>query len=124
MFFKKPSFYVKLYKNKAEVINIDTSVSISKIANKPFSNSRSIIADYNTFELFLRELIHDVGINPKQKDTFNLLIQVMEKYKDDLSMVEKRALLDSGENIGGKLTKLYLGNYELSLGQARSELNK
>ena len=59
--------YVKLMKNRIEVKHIQSGKIISKTSEKPFSNDRLIIANYEIAESLLKDIIHYLFI----KKTFD-----------------------------------------------------
>jgi hypothetical protein len=123
--FRSIPFYVKLYKNKIEIVRLDDRNALTREASDNFSNERLIVADFSKFEHFLRSTLKE--LLPKTfllQPTLKLLFHVMEDLEGELSTVEKRVLLDSGEHAGGKIVRVYQGKHELSVGQALEELNK
>ena len=100
--FKRTPIYIKLFKNRIEIINLETGEIISRESVKPFSTQRFIIADFNNANALIRNIIVDLlprkSIFPRQT---KILIQQVESVEGGLSEIEKRALRDLGEMAGG-----------------------
>lgn len=119
--FKRTPIYIKLFKNRIEIVNLDTGETISRESIEPFSTQRFIIADFNKADALIRNIINDIlprkSIFPRQT---KILIQQVESVEGGLSEIEKRALRDLGEMAGGTPVILIdhfrlLGNTEASL---------
>ena len=100
--FKRTPIYVKLSKNKVQIVNLETGETISRESSEPFSTHRFIIADFNKADDLIRNIINDLlprkGIFPRQ---IKILIQQVESVEGSLAEIEKRALRDLGEMAGG-----------------------
>lgn len=100
--FKRTPVYIKLFKNKVGLLNLETGESIAREAIEPFSNERFIIADFNSANVTIRsaldELIPKRRFFPRQ---IKVLIQQVVELEGGLSEIEKRALRDLGEMAGG-----------------------
>lgn len=119
--FKRSPVYIKLSKNRVEIINLETGEAISRQAVEPFSTERFIIADFNRADTLIRSVMNELfpkkGILPRQT---KILIQQVESVEGGLSEIEKRALRDLGEMAGATLVILIdhfrpLSNVEASL---------
>lgn len=119
--FKRTPIYIKLSKNRIEIVNLETGETISREPIEPFSTQRFIIADFNKADALIRNIINDLlpkkSIFPRQT---KILIQQVENVEGGLSEIEKRALRDLGEMAGGTSVILIdhfrpLGNTEASL---------
>ena len=100
--FKRTPIYIKLLKNRIEIVNLDTGETISREPVEPFSTQRFMIADFNKADALIRNIINDLvprkSIFPRQT---KILIQQTESAEGGLSEIEKRALRDLGEMAGG-----------------------
>ena len=100
--FKRTPVYIKVFKNRAEIINLETGETISGNATDTFSNDRFIIADFHKANALIRSIMNDLlprkSIFPRQ---VKVIIQQLESVEGGLSEIEKRALRDLGEMAGG-----------------------
>jgi hypothetical protein len=100
--FKRTPVYIKLFRNKVEIVNLKTGETISRESTEPFSTQRSITADVNKADALIRNVLKDLlpkkNIFPRQT---KILIQQVENVEGGLSEIEKRALRDLGEMAGG-----------------------
>jgi len=100
--FKRTPIYIKLSKNRIEIVNLETLEKISRESVEPFSTERLIIADFNKAEALIRNIIEDLlprkSIFPRQT---KILIQQAESVEGGLSELEKRGLRDLAEMAGG-----------------------
>ena len=119
--FKRTPVYIKLSKNRIEIVNLETGETISRESSEPFSTNRFIIADFNTADALIRNIMNELlprkGILPRQT---KILIQQVESVEGGLAEIEKRALRDLGEMAGGTTVILLehfrpLSNAEASL---------
>lgn len=113
-FWSYNTFYIQLYKNRVVIKHIETSRTISRESPKEFSNNRSVIADYETLESFLKAVLNEFVNSSWFGRLQKFLIHVREEGLDDLSPVETRALLDSAEKTGAKIVAVHEGKDELS----------
>ena len=100
--FKRIPIYIKLFKNRIEIVNLETEEKLSRESAEPFSTQRFIIADFNKADALIRNILNDLlpgkSIFPRQT---KILIQQVESVEGGLSEIEKRALRDLGEMAGG-----------------------
>lgn len=100
--FKRTPVYIKLFKNRIEIINLETGEKISRESLEIFSTQRFIIADFNKANALIKDILNDLlprkSVFPRQT---KILIQQVENVEGGLSEIEKRALRDLGEMAGG-----------------------
>lgn len=121
--FKAIPIYLKIYINKIEVIRLDSEELSQVISTEPFSSNRLCVSDYNVAELTIRNTINDLV---KQRKfwgySFRILIHQLDKIEGGLSQIEKRALRDIGEQVGGSYVIIYEGEKPLSIEEAKIEI--
>lgn len=121
--FKAIPIYIKIYINKIEVIRLDSEELSQVISTEPFSSNRLCFSDYNVAELTIRNTIN--GLVKQRKFwgySFRILIHQLDKIEGGLSQIEKRALRDIGEQVGGSYVIIYEGEKPLSIEEARIEI--
>ena len=119
--FKRKYFYVKFYFNKIEVTNLETGETVSKTSVEKFSTKRIVIADFNSAELLLREIIDSFKTSKNIfKNQFEVLMQQMEEFEDGVSEIEKRAYRDLAEQAGTVKVFLLLHSKKLRNEEALS----
>lgn len=125
MLFKKKLLYIKVYKNKIEVTNLENGHTVSKNSLEKFSTDRIIVAKFNIAESLIREII--VELNLKKgifSPQLNILIQQMERFEDGLSDIEARGYRDICEQAGATEIHLVDHNQKLSIRQAIIEISR
>ena len=119
--FKRTPIYIKLSRNRIEIVNLETLEKISREPVEPFSTERLIIADFNRADTLIRNIINDLlpkkGFFPRQT---KILIQQVEATEGGLSETEKRVLRDLGEMAGG--TTVILIEHFRTLGHTEASL--
>lgn len=100
--FKRTPIYIKLFKNRIEIVNLEKGEKISRESSELFSTQRFIVADFHKADALIRNILNDLlpkkSIFPRQT---KILIQQVESVEGELSQIEKRALRDLGEMAGG-----------------------
>lgn len=121
--FKNIPLYIKLYKNRIEICRLDTEKC--KEIKSQFSSSRILFADYEKAEFEMKKIIKSL-ISERLffAPSLTIAIQQLEMNEGGLSSVEKRAIIDSCEQLNSKKTKIIEVNYEISLSHALSILNE
>ena len=61
--FKKKTVYIRLFENKVELRYLDKDQTITRIADKKFSNERLLIASFNNAEALIREILTEIQGN-------------------------------------------------------------
>ena len=97
--FKKNKYYIRLYLNQIKIKDCINGKFISEKSEIKYNNQRSLIADFQKAEYFIRSTF--------KKNNFSLrnsigIIQQMEMSEGGLSDVEKRVLLEVFSRIGIK----------------------
>jgi actin-like ATPase involved in cell morphogenesis len=123
--FKRSPVYIKLFKNRVEMINLETGETISRESVQPFSSQRLVIADFNKADALIRSILNDLlpkkGIFPRQT---KILIQQVVSVEGGLSEIEKRALRDLGEMAGGTRVILVDHFRQLDISEANLAFEK
>jgi hypothetical protein len=114
--------YIKLYTDKVEITGLDTGTSISRVASDKFSNPRLVVASFYNAEQLIRSVLREL-LETKSflQPSLSIVMQQMEKLEGGLSDIERRALLDLGEQIGGRSVKVVEEAKELTYAQALLE---
>jgi len=120
-FFKDNLLYVKLWKNRIEVIDVVKNRRVKEESNVPFSNSRLIIAEFLTAENFLKKVFSKLKNDYKIKRYDTILVHPMELNEGGISEVEKRVLMESFERVGARRILFWEGK-ELSNRQVLKKL--
>lgn len=115
--FKYPILYVRIFRNKIEVKNINTGKTISRKAVHNFSNERLIIANFMNVEVLLRELSDEVSNIGWVKRSTKMLVQPVDDVIKEISEVERRAYIDSAQHAGAKFVLLQEDQTLLTDGQ-------
>ena len=105
-FYKPKPFYIIIKENKIEVRDIEEGRSLIRNASNNFSHRRSVLADFQQFEILLRDTVNELYKRKWISRPIAFVLHVMEEGKSDLTEVEKRALRDSAEHAGGKMVTL------------------
>lgn len=98
--FQAKYYYVQWRTNELTVKRLETGETIRRKSNKPFSNDRLLLADFETAEQFLNSIIRELEprtVFPIQR---KMVVHIMERIPGGLSQVEKRAFRDSAEYTG------------------------
>lgn len=121
--FKTIPVYIKLMRDKVEVTNLTSGETATQSASEGFSSSRNVVDKFDeaadTIKLAFRELGIGGGLFPSP---LKILIQQLEGVDGGLSDIEKRALRDLAEQVGGR--KVYITDHHHRLGneEAMAEL--
>ena len=108
--FKSHILYVRIFKRKIEIRNLNTDQESKKESIKDYSNDRLVIANFGLAEEFLRQQVKEVCSKPNIK----ILIQPIDENIKDFSQVEIRSFLDSAEHAGAKIVAIDLSQKKLS----------
>ncbi|QWX85405.1 hypothetical protein H0I23_07120 [Cellulophaga sp. HaHaR_3_176] len=100
-FFSKKKYYIKLYVNRIEIIDLIHKKSISETSEIKYNNQRLLIADFNTAEKFISNVFKKNGLSLKNSVG---IIQQMELSEGGLSSIEKRILFELFSGVGVKET--------------------
>lgn len=123
--FRPIPFYIKLYTDKVNIIRLDKETSVTRLASEKYSNPRLVVANFYHAEQLIRSVLKELLVtNSFLQPSLNIVIQQMEKLEGGLSDIERRALLDLGEHVGGRNVKVIEDSRELTTAQALSELQK
>ncbi len=122
-FFKYDRLYIKVSKNFAEIIDVNKNKSINGKPVKPFSSERLLIAEFETAEDFMNELILKLKKGNRVKRDNVILFHPIDFIEGGLSEVEKRIFLEVAERLKGKIVKIWVGE-ELTNKQVISKLSE
>src|SRR5690349_22058283 len=117
--FKTQKVYIQIRRNQITVINLTTGEETSRLAIRPFSTQRVVLASFDPANETVLAAIHDLGL----KTTFSSLkvvIQQLEGAEGGLSDIEKRALRDLAEMAGARKVYIVEGEQKLSIAEALS----
>lgn len=104
--FKTQRVLVKFYYNRLEMTDLISGKSISKKAVQPFSNSRTVLANYLNLEELMRSILKDLF--PSNKfGKLSFVTQVCEKMEGGITEIEKRAIADSCQHAGARFVYFY-----------------
>ena len=122
-FFKKTPVYIKLWRNKVEITNLETKETRTAMDN--FSTERNVVANFQEADATIRSVLAELGLKasffgPQLK----VLMQQLERSEGGLSDIEKRALRDLGEMTGASSVQLVEHSHNLTIDDAIKELNK
>jgi hypothetical protein len=118
--FQKVPVYIKVYHNKIEITNINTQQTIAKTSTTKFSSNRLLVAEFNSAEILIREILKELGLSRR---TLKVLIQQMEELEGGLSEVEKRVLRDLAEQAGGAIVYIINRTKIMSIEEIQGFLN-
>lgn len=121
--FTSVPIYLNLYKNKAKVCRLDTGECITRESEKPFSNSRILLGEFEIAENFLKGIIMELTKGSYFPPSLKIIIHQMELTEGGLSSTEKRALRDSCMHLNAKEIFIYEGKDELSHTLAKKNMN-
>lgn len=115
--------YIKIYINKVEIIRLDIEESTIAIPTEPFSSNRLCISNFEVAEFTIRNAINELVKQRKfLGHSFRILIHQLDKIEGGLCSIEKRALRDIGEQVGGNYVVIYEGEKPLSIDDAKIEI--
>ncbi len=89
--FKKNKYYIKLFVNRIEILDITNGKKYAVKSNLEFNNTRLLIADFNKAESFIKGVFKQYHLSTRYSIG---IIQQMEMSEGGLSDVEKRILLE------------------------------
>lgn len=116
--FKPRKIYIQIKRNLVTIVNLDTEEEVTKIAVRPFSTQRVVLASFNPANETILSAIRELRL----KTIFialHALIHQLEGAEGGLSDIEKRALRDIAEMAGARKVYIYEGEEKLSNEQAR-----
>ncbi len=122
--FKSKLFYVKIYENRMEVINLNTEQEISRQSNKKFSNDRLVLADFSIATEFLSTILNEIDTQWSLFGQRKFVIQQFLESFDNITEIENTALKDLGAHCKGNTVKVINQQQELTIAQAKAEINK
>ncbi len=98
--------YIGIYKNRFEVLDLSSNERFISSNHFNFSSNRLAIADFLQAEKALRSAVSPLIKQHKKigfiSPTLTLVFQQFDLVEGGLSDVEKRALRDLGEHLGGR----------------------
>jgi hypothetical protein len=114
MIFPKDILYIRVFRDKIEVRNIKTNQEVSHKVTTTFSNSRMLVADFETFERQMRSAAKSVQKQGVITRSSKMIFQPLEESVFEYSQVEKRAFRDSCEHAEAAEAYMYFGRDKLS----------
>ncbi|RYY52407.1 MAG: hypothetical protein EOO09_21515 [Chitinophagaceae bacterium] len=122
--FKKKYVYLRIFRDKVTVTNLDTGESISSSPDIKFSSPRSVLGNVGMLLSICPAMVKSLFPLPAWYGWHGLrmLIQQMEDLEGGASQIEERALRDIAEHSGGKHVILRFSSQELSAEGAKKLL--
>ena len=105
--------YVKIYKNKFTVKNVDKNIEVVISAIDPFTTTRLLVGEFNNAEKLLKETLKKLFTGQWYAASPIIVIQPMEMIEGGLSPVEERVLRELAFGVGGRKVVVWVGK-ELS----------
>jgi actin-like ATPase involved in cell morphogenesis len=121
--FRTQKVYIQIRRNEVTVINLDTGKEASRLAIKPFSTQRVVLASFDPANETVLAAIRDLCLKTRLF-RMKAVIQQLEGAEGGLSDIEKRALREIAEMAGA--TKVYIveGEQKLSIAEALSIIDE
>ena len=120
--FRTQKVYIQIGRNKSTAINLDTGEEVSRLAIRPFSTQRIVIASFDPANETVLAAIRDLGLKTRFV-ALKVVIQQMEGAEGGLSDIEKRAIRDLAEMAGANKVYIFEGEQKLSNAEALSIIN-
>ena len=87
--FRPVRVYIKLMKDKVEITNLETSVTVSQQALRSFSSIRNIISNFSNAKNTIQAALNELGIKHSLLGpNLKVLIQQLEGTEGGLSDIE------------------------------------
>jgi len=102
-FFSSGYYFIKVWVNKMEIVDLETGKTIQRTATDPFSTKRVVFADFLKAEALMRSMLEELEGKRRFPRSKNIAVQQVVYPDGGLSDIEKRALVDSCEHAGGKV---------------------
>ena len=106
----KSNVYVKVYKNKFTVKNVDKNNEVVLSAANPFTTKRLLVGEFNNAEVLLKEALKKLYIDNWLAPSPIIVIQPMEMIEGGLSPVEERVLKELAFGAGGRKVTVWVGD--------------
>jgi hypothetical protein len=101
--FKTIRIHIKLGHDHVEITNLETGEVVSQPAKKGFSSIRNIVGNFSNAQTSIVAVLKELRLtNSFFSSKLHVLIQQIEGTEGGLSDIEKRALRDLGEMVGGR----------------------
>ena len=95
--FEKNKYYIKLFINRIEILDLTTGKKYSEKSDLEFNNTRLLIADFDKAQSFFKRVFKQSDLSTRNSVG---IIQQMEMSEGGLSDVEKRVLLEVFSAVG------------------------
>ena len=115
------SIYVKVYKNKLIVKNLDENKEVALTAVNPFTTERLLIGEFANAEQLLKEALKNVTKGRLLAPSPIIIIQPMVMFEGGLAPVEERVLNEVAFGAGGRKVVVWVGK-ELSNEEAINKI--
>jgi len=101
---ESPILYVRFKKNEFEIKHIQSGKSISRKATTPFSNDRLLIADFETAEAFMKNIIDELlkDENKLILKSNRIIIQPVDSILNTITPNDKKLYIECGITSGAK----------------------
>ena len=121
--FRTQKVYIQIRRNQVTAINLNTGEEALRLAIRPFSTQRIVVASFDPANETVLAALRDLGL----KTTFvalKIVIQQLEGAEDGLSDIEKRALRDIAEMAGARKVYIAEGEQKLTIAEALSIIDE
>src|SRR5687767_2975467 len=115
--FRTQKAYIQIRRNQITVINLNTGAEASRLAGRPFSTQRVVLASFDPAKETVMAAIRDLGLKTTLL-ALKVVIQQLEGAEGGLSDIEKRALREIAEMAGARKVHIVEGEQELSIAEA------
>ena len=121
--FRTQKVYIQIRRNQVTAVNLNTGEEALRLAIRPFSTQRIVVASFDPANEIVLAALRDLGL----KTTFvalKIVIQQLEGAEDGLSDIEKRALRDIAEMSGARKVYIAEGEQKLTIAEALSIIDE
>jgi hypothetical protein len=105
----KLNLYVRVYRNRLSVKNVDDNREVSLNASEPFTTKRLLVGEFMKAETLLKQAIKKVVKDKWLRPSPIIVIQPMEMTEEGLSSVEDRLFSELAFGAGGRKVVVWVG---------------
>jgi hypothetical protein len=106
----KSTLYVKVFRNRLQVRQIEAGREETRSATEPFTTKRLLIGQFNAAEALLNTIIKELYKDHWLKPSPVVVIQPMEMIEGGLSEVEHRVLMEVSSGAGARKVTVWTGD--------------
>ena len=103
----KTTLYVQVRPDRFIVRKVGDTQTIDRMAPQPFSHPRTLLANFNNAEFFLKPLVAEVKGRFLLKP--HMLIHPLERIEGGLTQIEERAFQELAIGAGAAKVKVWSG---------------